>query len=80
MHRIQLAFRRDAGRSPLPSRHVDVIRREALRLGATCRGETLVSEVLAYLIEHEERIYRDLCDRARDPGTVVRRLLPADLY
>lgn len=80
MQPLSFAFRRNAGRAPLSDRDIAVIRREALRLATECRGETLVSEILAHLIEHEERLYRELCDRSRDPGAVVRRLLPADLY
>jgi len=44
---------------------------------ARWRGDVLVSEVLASLAEDGESAYRELCATRRDPGAVVKAVLPA---
>src|SRR5690606_3210491 len=61
----------------IPREYGLVILEHARVLAFRWRGELLVSEILARLCDRDEEIFRALCDAHRDPGVVVRALLPA---
>ncbi|MFG0319267.1 MAG: hypothetical protein ACF8XB_18495 [Planctomycetota bacterium JB042] len=62
--------------TPLPPGIVRLVLENARVLARRWRGELLVSEVLARLCDEHEPAFRALCARARDPGRVVRSILP----
>ncbi len=66
------------GRRPssLPPGIARLVLEHARVLALRWRGELLVSEVLARLCDEHEPAFRALCARARDPGRVVRSILP----